>query len=141
LIETQSDQLRDTQTCRKGKVKHRAITHAGNGFGVGRVDEGLDLRPRERSDQCFVDLLHRDRADAKRLIEADGDAILKEPEERPDRRQSRIARPRCIATNLLDMIEEGQDQRHTDIFDFHLRRQLAKLIGGKCHEQLKTVGI
>jgi hypothetical protein len=34
------------------------------------------------------------------------------------------------------MIEEGQDQR-----DFHLRRQLAKPLGGKCHEQLETVGI
>lgn len=141
MIETQSDQLRDAQASRKSEVEHRAITHARYGFGVGRVDQGLNLRPGERSDQCLVGLLHWNRPDAKRLIEADGGAILEEPEKRPDRCQSRVARSRRVATDLLDVIEKGQDHGHTDILDFHLRRQLAKPLGGECHEQLKAIGI
>ena len=89
-------------------------------------------------DQRLVGLLHRDCADAQRLIETDWHAILEEPEERSDSGQSGIARPPCIAAILLDMIEEGQNHGHSNILDVQLRRRLAKLLGGERHEQLKT---
>ncbi len=141
LIEPQSNQFRYAQACGKGEVEHSAVARAGYGFWIGSIDQRLDLCSGKRRDQRFIGLFHRDGPDAKRLIKARGYAIFEEAEERPNRRQPRIARSRRVAAILLDMIEERQDHGHADILDFQLRRQFAKLLTGEGDEQLKAVSV
>jgi hypothetical protein len=58
--------------------------------------------------------------DATRLVEAGRHPVLQEAEEGVDRCEPGIARPYRVAALLLQMLQEGQDQRGVKPLDLDL---------------------
>ena len=108
MIQAKTDQLGHAQTCGKGQMQHRPVPNAELRARVWRIEQGLHLFARQIADQRLVGLLHRNRMDAPRLVEARRQPILQEAEERVDGRQPGIAGPGRVVTFALDVLEEGQ---------------------------------
>ena len=122
LIEPETDQLRHAHACGEGQMQHGSVSDAGQGARVRRVEQSLQLVTGEIADERLIGLLHRDRMDPTRLVEAGRHPVFQEAEERVDRSEPGIAGSRRVAALLLQMLQECQDQRRIEPLDLDLRR-------------------
>src|SRR5712691_8311775 len=120
VIQAKADQLGHTQTCSKGQMQHRPVPNAELRARVWRIEQRLHLLTRQIANQCLVGLLHRNRMDAARLVEARRQPILQESEEGVDGRQAGVAGPSRVVAFALDVLQEGQQQWCIELFDLEL---------------------
>src|SRR5262249_17226248 len=123
------------------QMQHRPVADPGYGADVRCVEQSLQLVTREITDKGLISLLHRDRVDPTRLVEARRNPVLEEAEERVDRPEPRIARPGRVPALLLQMLEEGQDQRCVKSLDLDLRRLGLEPAGGEAEQELEALCI
>jgi len=65
----------------------------------------------------------------------------REAEERADRREARVARPRGVAALLLQVVEEFADERRIDVGDEQVGGRLAEARRGEGQEKPERVAI
>src|SRR5262249_13800456 len=113
--------LRHPQSRCEGQMQHRPVADAGYGAGVRCVEQSLQLVTGEIADERLVSLLHGDRMDPTCLVQAGRHSIFEKSEERVDCGEPGIARSRRVPAFLLQMLQEGQDQRRVEPLDLKAR--------------------
>src|SRR5215470_16845785 len=122
-------------------MQHRPVANAGHGTGIRCVEQRLQLFTGEIADERLIGLLHRDRMDPTRLVETGRHSILEEAKERVDRREPGIARTARVPSLLLQMRQEGQDQRRVEPFDLDLRWLNLEPAGSEAEQELEALCI
>ena len=140
-VDTQSDELRDTQAARERQEQHGAIADSEARRGVGRVEEQALLLDSKMPDDVGVGPLRGDGADASDLIERRRYTVLDEPHERADRGQSCVARTRGVVPVLLEMLEELEHERRIERFEDDVGGCHAELAAHELEEELECVSI
>ena len=98
---------------------------------VRRVDEGVKFLPDEVVCDLGVRLLYRDGEDALRDAERRGVICGHVVEERPDRRQTRVACLDRVLPLLLKLVQEGENDVAVEMLDGQFTRLAPSLIGGE----------
>src|SRR3569833_3972381 len=111
LITSQTDELRDTQTCGKSQMQQGPIAGTTVSAGIRRIEQRLHFRVRKIVDEWFIRSFNRDGFDATDLIEAAGQPIFQEAEEGFDGAESRISSLRKIMKMNHNVYKEHEDQR------------------------------
>ena len=141
LIEPETDQLRHAHACCEGQMQHRPVADAGYGACVRCIQQSLQLVAGKIADKGLIGLLHRDRMDPARLVEARRHPVFEEAEERVDRGEPGIARSHRVAALVLQMLQEGQDQRRVEPLDLDLRGLDLEPVGSEAEQELEALCI
>ena len=110
-------------------------------LAIRRVEQSLQLVPGEIADERLIGLLHRDRMDPTRLVEARRHPVFQEAEERVDRGEPGIACSCRVAALLLQMLQECQDERRVEPLDLDLGRLDLEPTGGEAEQELEALRI
>src|SRR5260370_38296296 len=108
VVQAKTDQLGYTQTCGKGQMQHRPIPDAELRARIWRVEQRLHLLARQIANQCLVDLLHRNRVDPARLVNARWQPILQAAEQGVDSPQGGVPGPRPVAPVDLHVLQVAE---------------------------------
>ena len=125
-LSVKADQLREAQTCLSGEQEQCVITVPEPRRAVGSGKDRLDLGVRQEIHLTFVVALARyrenslDQGAVGRLLEGG------EPEERPNGRQTQVARSGTGTPPRLEIGEERTDQRPIEIVEGQCRGRLAE---------------
>src|SRR6516162_1152166 len=102
-------------------MQHRPVADAGDGAWVRRIEQSLQLVTYEIANKRLIGFLHRNRMNPARLIEAGRNPVFEEAEERVDRGEPSVAGSHRVTALLLQMLQEGQDQRCIEPLDLYRR--------------------
>src|SRR6266511_274041 len=110
---------------RAGQRRAALLTTLAVAANVGAGAEG---------EVVTVEALLRDGEDALDQSRVRWLAAGREAEERVDRREPRVACPDAVAALLLEVIEEGADERRVDVREEQGGRRLADVLLGETEE-------
>ena len=108
--------------------QQRVVAAAEPGGAVGRGEERLDLAEVEVGDGVALVALGRDRHHPRDRVGVLGMLERGEPVEGVDRPEPGVAGPGAVARGLLEVVEEGADQRRVEIVEVQLEWLLAGLL-------------
>ena len=94
LVHSKRDQLGDAQTRSKGQVQHCPVTYPRSCARVRSIEKRQQFVSGQIADQRLVGLLHGNRVDLARLVQARYQPVFQETEEGVDGGQPGIAGPR-----------------------------------------------
>ena len=138
---SQVNELGDPQSGLDGEQHERAIPSADPCVDVGRRQQRVDFGACQIGDRTSLVPLDRNRQNPAAAIEmrrlADGHVLT----EGVDRGEADIARPRRVATVLLDMIEKRADKRGIEIVEREARGRLREPLLRKPQQQPKRIAI
>src|SRR6266545_218290 len=117
-----------------GEEEQRVVAATESGGRVWRCEERVDFGGGEEGDEVTVEALLRDGEDALDQSRVRWLAAGREAEERVDRREPRVACPDAVAALLLEVIEEGADERRVDVREEQGGRRLADVLLGETEE-------
>jgi hypothetical protein len=93
LVHSKRDQLGDAQARSKGQVQHCPVTYTRDCMRVRSIEKRQQFVPGQIADQSLVGLLHGNRVDLARLVQARYQPVFQEAEEGVDGGQPGIAGP------------------------------------------------
>ena len=117
VLAAQPNQLRDPQPCLQRDQQQRMVALPRPRAPIGGGQERLHLRTRQEPDRAAIVPFARHRQHAldhgtvRRVLQG------QVAEERVDGGQPDVARPRTVATRLLQMVEEGADEWGVEILN------------------------
>ena len=121
----QPDQFGGPKAGLDSKAEQRRVAPPGPGRPVRSGQQGVDLDLGQVCHQPPFEALRRNGQDALDGGGMFGMAQGGIPEQRPDRGQPGVAGAHAVLSFVLQMVEEGADQRRIEIVDVELARDLA----------------
>lgn len=125
----QAEQFGCAQSASIGDVKHRPIAQSTIATAIGRCEKRPNLFDRQGIDEPRRGPLAGQRVDAQCLIEAGWNLVFDIAEEGSHRGETGVTGGNAVASLLLDMIQEGQDEIGAEIFDLKVDRSASSAVG------------
>ena len=138
---TQAGDFRDAQPRLDGQQHECVIAPPRPSVQIGRTQNSVNLRPREKSDVRPRAALVRNGQDTLYLRGVSRHLEGRVPKERTDGGQSQIAAGRTDASVGLHVVEKRRHQRCIDLLELQPLRGNTKMVLGKLQQQPETVAV
>jgi hypothetical protein len=135
------DQFGGPQARLDGDAEERCVAPPGPGRPVRRGQQGVDLRLGQVCDQSPFEAFWRD---GQHPLDGGGMFGMAQggiAEQGPDRGQPGVAGAYAVLSFVLQMVEEGADQRRIEIVDVELSRRLTVSFRREDQKQPQRVAI
>jgi len=137
----EAGELGDPQPGLDREEQQRVVPPAEEARPVRGDEDRLDLVVGEEGDDRALEALRWDGQDPPDQRGVLGMAARREPEQRVDRRQARVAGAHAVAPVALEVIEEPPDRRSAEILEPEIGRGLAGLLLDEAEQEADRVAV